>query len=192
MNWLAHLYLSEPCQRFRVGNLLPDLSPASQLVALSEPYQKGIRCHRKIDAFTDAHPRWKSCVRRFPPPFRRFGGILTDVYFDHLLARDWTNYSRVPLRSFVEEFYLNLELCLPEIPAQAAAALDLMRKQDWLGMYQRTSGVRDILSRISHRLRRPFDLSASLLIFEGQKSKFHEDFRAFFPELMRHVEAIAL
>jgi acyl carrier protein phosphodiesterase len=189
MNWLAHLYLSEPSPRFRVGNLLPDLAPAFQLVALSEPYQKGIRCHRKIDAFTDAHPRWKSCVRRFPPPFRRFGGILTDVYFDHLLARDWANYSRVPLRSFVEDFYLDLELCLPEIPEQAAKVLDLMRKQDWLGMYQQTSGVRDILNRISHRLRRPFDLSASLPIFEEQESKFQEDFHVFFPELMRHLKS---
>jgi acyl carrier protein phosphodiesterase len=188
MNWLAHLYLSESTPQFRVGNLLPDLAPASQLRALPDVYQDGIRRHRQIDIFTDTHPRWKSCVSRFPSPYRRYGGILTDVYFDHFLARDWHKYSSVPLRSFIADFYLELEICLPEIPAYAAAALDRMREQDWLGSYDRIGGIRGILQRISHRLRRPFDLAASLPIFEEHQSAFHDDFHAFFPELMRHVD----
>jgi len=187
MNWLAHLYLSESTPHFRVGNLLPDLATASQLAVLPEPYQKGIRRHREIDVFTDSHPRWKSCVTRFPPPYRRFGGVLTDMYFDHLLARDWARYSKVPLRSFIDWFYRDLEICLPEIPKQAAGALHRMRLEDWIGSYHRTSGISDILKRISCRLRRPFDLSASLPIFEEHESGFRDDFHAFFPELMKHV-----
>ena len=188
MNWLAHIYLSEPAPQFRVGNLLPDLVPASQLHGLAETYQKGIRRHRQIDVFTDAHPRWKACVLRFPSPYRRFGGILTDVYFDHLLARDWAQYSTMPLRRFIESFYLELEICLPEIPSYAAAVLDRMREQDWLGSYDRVSGISEILQRISRRLRRPFDLASSVPIFEEHESAFHDDFHAFFPELMKHVK----
>jgi len=184
MNWLAHIYLSDATPQFRVGNLLPDLAPVSQLKFLPEDYQQGIRRHRRIDIFTDAHPRWKSCVLRFPTPYRRFGGILTDIYFDHLLTRDWAKYSIVPLRQFIDDFYCDLEICLPEIPLHAAAVLDRMREQDWLGSYARIAGVRDILKRISRRLRRPFDLSGSLSIFEEHESGFHEDFRVFFPELM--------
>jgi len=188
MNWLAHIYLSEPTPQFRVGNLLPDLVPASQLHPLPENYQKGIRRHRQIDTFTDAHPRWKSCVVRFPPPYRRFGAVLTDVYFDHLLARDWAKYSVVPVRRFIDDFYCDLEICLPQLPAYAAAVLDRMREQDWLGSYLQIAGIRDTLKRMSHRLRRPFDLSSSLTIFEENESAFHNDFHAFFPELMRHVQ----
>jgi acyl carrier protein phosphodiesterase len=188
MNWLAHLYLSEPKPQFRVGNLLPDLAPASRLSALSADYQAGIRRHRQIDVFTDAHPRWKSCVLRFPPPYRRFGGILTDVYFDHLLARDWARYSETPLRQFIDDFYRDLEISLPEIPVHAAAVLDRMREQDWLGSYARIAGISDILKRISRRLRRPFDLSGSLPIFEEHESGFHDDFHLFFPQLMSHVQ----
>jgi acyl carrier protein phosphodiesterase len=188
MNWLAHLYLSEPTPQFRVGNLLPDLVPASRLRPLPESYQQGIRCHRQIDAFTDAHQRWKSCVLRFPPPYRRFGGILTDVYFDHLLARDWTMYSDGPLRQFIDDFYCDLENCLPELPPHAAVVLDRMREQDWLGSYPHTAGISGILKRISRRLRRPFDLSSSLTIFEENEPGFNDDFHAFFPELMRHVQ----
>jgi len=188
MNWLAHLYLSEPNPQFRVGNLLPDLTSPSQLADLREPFQQGIRRHRQIDVFTDAHPRVKSCISRFPKPYRRYGGILTDVYFDHFLARDWAQYSTVPRRRFLDDFYRDLESCLPEIPAHAAGVLDRMREQDWLGSYHRIAGIGDILERISRRLRRPFDLSRSLAIFEEHESRFQQDFQTFFPELMRHVQ----
>src|SRR5215831_7568936 len=103
MNWLAHLYLSGASAQFRIGNLLPDLTSASRLVGFPELYQQGIRCHREIDHFTDTHPRVRSCVSRFPAPYRRYAGILTDVYFDHLLARDWLKYSEIPLFEFIDE-----------------------------------------------------------------------------------------
>lgn len=109
MNWLAHLYLSEANPQFRVGNLLPDLASAAQLAGLGESFQRGIRCHREIDRFTDAHPRFKSCMSRFPPPYRRYGGVLTDIYFDHFLARDWLEYSGVSLNSFIDEVYRDIE-----------------------------------------------------------------------------------
>ena len=189
MNWLAHLYLSEPTPQFRVGNLLPDLASASRLAGLQEPYQKGIRCHRRIDSFTDTHPRVKACGARFPAPYRRFGGVLTDVYFDHFLARDWVDFSRVPLREFIREVYRDIEVCSRDIPVEAALPLFRLQQEDWLGSYDRIAGIKDILSRISRRLRRPFDLSGSLPIFTEQETAFLDDFRAFFPELIAHVRA---
>ena len=187
MNWLAHLYLSDANAQFRIGNLLPDLTSASQLAGLPEPYQKGIRRHRRIDLFTDGHPRVKACVSRFPAPYRRYGGILTDVYFDHFLASEWSKYSPTPLRGFLHEVYRDIELCLPEVPQVAAHRLERMRDEDWLGSYYQISGITDILGRISHRFRRPFDLSGSVPIFEQHRSAFRDDFHAFFPELIEHV-----
>ena len=188
MNWLAHLYLSEPNPRFRVGNLLPDLTHTSQLAHLPEPFQKGIRCHRRIDIFTDAHPRVKSCVARFPPPYRRYGGILTDVYFDHFLARNWSKHSAVPLPQFIDEFYRDIETCLAEIPREAGQRLCRVRDENWLRSYHTLSGITDILRRISRRFSRPFDLSGSVPILARHEPAFLDDFHAFFPELISHVE----
>jgi acyl carrier protein phosphodiesterase len=189
MNWLAHLYLSEPNPQFRVGNLLPDLASAAQLAFLPEPYQKGIRCHRQIDRFTDSHPRVHSCVRRFPPPYRRFGGILTDVYFDHFLARDWPEYSTVPLPDFISEIYRDIETCASVIPAQANQPLQRMREEDWLGSYRCIAGVTDILGRIGRRLRRPLDLTASLTTFQEHETAFRDDFQVFWQNLLAHLQS---
>jgi acyl carrier protein phosphodiesterase len=188
MNWLAHLYLSEPDPQFRVGNLLPDLARRSELASLPEPFQRGIRCHRQIDVFTDAHPRVKSCVARFRPPYRRFGGILTDVYFDHFLARDWTKFCSVALCDFITDVYRDIEMCLPDIPFEAAWVLYRMLEEDWLGSYPRIAGIRDILRRISGRLQRPIDLSGSVPMFAEQESAHSDDFHLYFPELISHVQ----
>lgn len=188
MNWLAHLYLSEPNPPFRVGNLLPDLTSASKLVGLPEPYQQGIRCHRQIDVFTDEHPRVRSCVSRFPKPYRRYGGILTDVYFDHFLARDWPKYSEVSLREFIGDVYRDFEVCLPDVPAEVAYVLRRMREENWLASYHYVAGITETLHSIGRRFRRPFDLSRSLPVFEEHEAAFAEDFHAFFPELSRHVQ----
>jgi len=187
MNWLAHLYLSKPDAEFRVGNLLPDLTSAAQLAFLPEPYQKGIRCHRQIDLFTDSHPLVRSCVRRFAPPYRRFGSILTDVYFDHFLARHWPEYSRVPLPDFIREIYRDIETCSSVIPTEANQRLQRMREEDWLGRYHHIAGVAEILGRIGRRFRRPLDLTDSLPIFQEHETAFLDDFQSFFPELMAHV-----
>ena len=188
MNWLAHLYLSEPDAEFRIGNLLPDLTSAARLAVLPDSYQRGIRRHHRIDSFTDIHPRFKSCVRRFPPPFRRYGGILTDVYFDHFLARDWPTYSEVPLLHFIGEVYRDIETCLPAILAETRLPLLRMCEENWLASYHSVPGVTDILGRISRRFRRPFDLTGSIPIFQEHESAFADDFRAFFPELTAHVQ----
>jgi acyl carrier protein phosphodiesterase len=188
MNWLAHLYLSDPSAQFRIGNLLPDLTSTSRLVGLPESYQKGIRCHREIDHFTDAHPRFKSCVSRFPPPYRRYGGILTDVYFDHLLARDWLKYSEMPLSEFIDDVYRGIEVCLSEIPAEVSHLLQRMRDENWLAYYHHIPGITETLRRISRRFRRPFDLSGSLPIFQQYEAAFADDFRVFFSELRMHVQ----
>jgi len=187
VNWLAHLYLSEPHPQFRVGNLLPDLVPSSQLVGLPDAFQQGIHRHREIDRFTDAHPRVKSCVARFPKPYRRYGGILTDVYFDHFLARDWSKYSVLPLPNFIAEVHRDIEACLPEVPSDARYPLHRMRNDNWLGTYHEISGITDILGRISGRFRRPFDLTGSVPIFVQQEPAFAEDFHSFFPQLIAHV-----
>lgn len=188
MNWLAHLYLSEPDPQFRVGNLLPDLVRRADLVRLPDQFQRGIRTHCQIDTFTDAHPRVKSCIARYRPPYRRFAGILTDVYFDHFLARDWKEYSPVSLPDFIAEAYRDIESCLPHLPREAAGALRRMLGENWLGSYHRISGISDILRRISQRLQRPFDLSGSVSMFAENESDHARDFHAFFPELMMHVQ----
>jgi acyl carrier protein phosphodiesterase len=187
MNWLAHLYLSEPSAEFRVGNLLPDLLPIGELAYLPSEFQRGIEQHRKIDAFTDSHPIVRECINRVPSNFRRFGGVLIDLFFDHFLARDWNLYSSKSLPFFANEIYDSFDGLHHDLPHHVLIFLDKIRAHNVLCTYQNISGIAAALERIDSRLRRPIHLGKAIFVLEQGYAFYYSDFRAFFPELQRHV-----
>jgi acyl carrier protein phosphodiesterase len=187
MNWLAHLYLSEPDPAFRLGNLLPDLIPAQSLASLPAVFQKGIMQHRRIDAFTDSHPVVRQSIQRIEPAFRRFGGILCDIFYDHFLARDWDVYSAEPLPDFARVIYASFDQFRDSIPTDACLVLDKMRAGDWLCSYRDLAGVSGALERVGSRLRRRVPLAQTISMLKHSYDAFHSDFCAFFPELQSHA-----
>jgi acyl carrier protein phosphodiesterase len=187
MNWLAHLLLAEPTPEFRLGTILPDLVSAQLLNGMPPEFQRGIQQRRRIDAYTDSHPIFRRSVQRLDPPFRRFGGILIDVFYDHFLSHDWQSFSGTPLPEFAAEFYASFERHRADIPPDAYARLQQMQAGDWLCSYRELSGVTDALRRISSRLRRPFDLAPSVSILERHHDSLHTDFTTFFPDLFAYA-----
>lgn len=189
MNWLAHLYLSEPSPAFRIGNLLPDLVSITALTALPAEYQGGIQQHRQIDAFTDAHHIFRRSIQRLGPDFRRFGGILVDMFYDHFLCRQWATYSPIPLQEFTADVYASFDQHWSHIPEEAHPHLHGMRKYNWLSSYGDLGELSQTLRRISKRFRRPVDLVPSIAILESAYPDFQADFTAFFPELVQKVSS---
>ena len=187
MNWLAHLLLSEPSSAFRLGNLLPDLVRIGDLQGLSGEFQRGIMCHRRIDAFTDSHAIVRCSRSRVGQRFRRFSGIMVDVFYDHFLSLDWPLYSPVSLRQLTLEVYESIDTHRAQIPAMALYRLERLREGDVLCSYESVAGVRMALERIGAHLRRPVHLGASVGELETHYEALHADFSEFFPELAAHV-----
>lgn len=187
MNWLAHILLSEPTPAFRLGGVLPDLAPASLLADLPSEFQRGIQRHRQIDAYTDSHAIFRRSVQRFTPPFRRFGGILVDIFYDHFLTRDWASFSNTPLPEFTAEFYAAFAGHRADLPPEAYTRLEQMQAANWLGSYGDMAGLTLTLQRLNTRLRRPFDLTPAIAVLEREYDSFHTDFAVFFPELLSYV-----
>lgn len=187
MNWLAHLYLSDPNPAFRIGNLLPDIVPASELVDLKPEFRRGVEQHHRIDSFTDKHAIVRQSINRVAPPFRRYAGILTDVFYDHFLARQWDSFSSVALSDFVEEVHASFESHRADIPPVAYLRLEQIRAGNFLSSYGELSGVALTLERISRRLSRPVPLGDAVSVLEENYELFQSDFSVFFPELVSYL-----
>jgi len=187
MNWLAHLVLSEPDPEFRLGNLLPDFLAPRELHALPASFQRGIACHRVIDAFTDSHPVVRRSIRRLRREHQRYGGIIIDLAYDHFLACRWNDFAAGPLEQFAREFYAQIDFHRTVLPAEVLMALDRMRAEDWLCSYREVAGLSQTLRRVGHRFRRPVDLSQAMREIELHRADFDEDFLEFFPELRSRV-----
>lgn len=187
MNWLAHVFLSEPDVEFRLGNLLADIVRGEELRRMSASFQRGASKHRQIDAYTDSHPIVKRSRGRVSREFRRFSGVLVDVFYDHLLATRWNAYSPIVLDAFTAKFYADIESSSIELPSSARVTLDRIIRHDLLGAYRRIEGVERSLRRVSaylsSRWRREFELERGVADLLAQRAGFDEDFAEFFPQL---------
>jgi acyl carrier protein phosphodiesterase len=190
VNYLAHLLLAGDRPDVLVGSLLGDFLRGPIPVSLPPDIALGVRLHRAVDAYTDHHPMFRRSVARTPVPWRRYGPIIVDVYYDHLLARDWALHHPDPLEDFAGRSYALLVSRLPALPAQARAPVSRVVDADLLVAYRQFSTVQSALRRIGTRLRRPRDLAAALPELRRQERGLEEDFQIFFPALRARSEAL--
>lgn len=191
MNWLAHVYLSEPDVEFRLGNLLADIVKGPERVGMPATFMAGVRQHQKIDAFTDTDETVRRSRGRVglgaKGEYRLVRGILIDIFYDHLLALEWDRYSIEPLGAFTRRFYDAVRAHPIRLPTQAQIAVDRMIEHDALGSYRDIEGVVGALGRVSSRLRartgKEFHLERALPELVANMDGLKEDFAEFFPRL---------
>jgi acyl carrier protein phosphodiesterase len=191
VNWLAHVFLSEPSVDFQLGNLLADVVRGPRRDAMSADFVRGATCHKAIDAFTDAHPIVKRSRARIGSEHRRFSGVLVDVFYDYYLARNWQRYSTIALDAFTAAFYASAEPHLKELPPDARTMLERIIRYDLLASYAQVDGVERALRRISSYLTsrwgREFTLDRGVRDLLAHEAEFAADFHEFFPSLQAHV-----
>ncbi|SDK55180.1 ACP phosphodiesterase [Pseudomonas indica] len=188
MNYLAHLHLGGDAPATLLGSLYGDFVKGPLDGRWPADIEAGIRLHRRIDAFTDAHPLIERAKARFPQERRRLAGILLDVFFDHCLARDWNQFSDEPLDRFTARVYRLLagEARLPE---RLALIAPRMAAQDWLGSYREFAVLEQVIAGMGRRLSRPQLLAGGMAMLERLYEPLSEDFQRFYPELQRFVDA---
>jgi acyl carrier protein phosphodiesterase len=190
LNWLAHVFLSEPDVEFRLGNLLADLVRGDDRIGLPPQFLRGAAQHKAIDAFTDAHPVVQRSRTRISPRFRRFSGVLVDIFYDYCLARHWHLYSDEPLAAFTQRFYADVRATPPlALPQPAETTLARIVRHDLLGQYASMGGVEHSLRRLSayleQRWQRTFRLEEGVADLLEHEADFVSDFLEFFPQLQR-------
>lgn len=196
MNFLAHLQLAELSDTSLVGNLLGDFVKGTVPDDLAPELAIGIRLHRRVDAYTDAHPEHRAAVACFDPPWRRFGGILADMLYDHFLSVHWSRFSAQPLSHFLDRSYavlLGSRVAHPTLlPDGLPRPLQRMAEQDWLSAYAEVRGVRQALDGIGRRLRRPLALGDGLDVLDaGRWADVEAGFLRFYPQLIAFAQAEA-
>jgi len=184
VNFLAHLYLSGDNDSLKIGNFIGDFVKGNQIFDYPEDIRKGIIHHRKIDEFTDSHPVVLKSKKRLRPKYRHNAPVIVDMLYDHLLARNWNNYSDLNLKYFTMNFYQIAQEKSQYLPEKAAYVLSHMSKTDWLYNYQFIEGIGRALTGMARRTKfeskmehASHDLQENYQFFEDEFVEFFDDIR---------------
>ena len=189
MNYLAHLSLSFKNDDLMLGNLVADFTRKAKFSDFSSEVQRGIKLHHFIDDYTDSHSLVEEAKALIRPQQGKFSGVVMDIYFDHLLARDYHFWHRESLADFAQNAYQLFNLRKDELPEATVHMLHYMERGNWLLNYASLEGLQRSLKGMSSRTKYPNNMdqaSHQLQRVEGQIMALFSD---FYKELVYAVNA---
>lgn len=183
MNFLAHAYLSFGQEEILVGNFIADFVRGKELPKYPKKVQLGIRLHRAIDTYTDSHPLVKEVQSFLIPRFGHYSRVISDIFFDYFLAKNWKNYSEIPLEQFSLNSYRVLSNYPQELPEAFNRMLYWMQAQNWLYAYREPVGIQAALDGLTRRARFDSKMNASTQVLWEKELEIEAIFFAFFEDL---------
>lgn len=183
MNFLAHAYLSFGHDGILVGNLAADFIKGKEIQRYDKEILIGILLHREIDSFTDSHPLVKAGQSYLRPRFRHYSTVITDIFFDYFLGKNWERYSEIPLESFANQTYQTIDQHLYLLPDTFKNMFVWMKSQNWLYHYREIEGIQKALNGLSRRTTFDSKMNEAPEVLLEKEEEFEVIFFAFFKEL---------
>ena len=185
MNFLAHLYLSGNNTKLLIGNFIADAVKGNKHQNYPKEIQNGIILHRHIDTFTDSHIIVKQSKRRLHKRYNHYSGVIIDVFYDHYLAKNWCEYSDIPLDIYAKKVYQTLNKNNHLLPERVQKFLPYMIEQNWLDSYQYKKGVEKVLNGINFRTKNISQMHLAIADLNEKYDEFENDFKEYFDLLIK-------
>jgi acyl carrier protein phosphodiesterase len=189
MNFLAHAYLSFGHDGILVGNFAADFIKGKEIQRYDTDILIGILLHREIDSFTDSHPLVRAGQSFLRPRFRHYSTVITDIFFDYFLGKNWEKYSDVPFEIFVDQTYKTIDSHLNILPESFKEMFGWMKSQNWLFHYREISGIQKALTGLSRRTTFDSKMNEAPEVLLEKEAEFEAIFFAFFLDLETFAQA---
>lgn len=150
--------------------------------------QKGIRLHREIDTYTDFHPIFRQSKHRLHERYGHYSGVIIDIFYDHYLAKNFSNYSNQPLEAFASNFYSLLDKNFEILTPRFKMILPILKEENWLVLYATIEGISHILYNMDRRTRLQSKMQFSAEELKQFYSEFETEFTSFFAEMELFVK----
>jgi len=186
MNFLAHIYLSSDNELLTIGNFAGDGVRGKDYTHFPIAMQAGIKLHREIDTFTDAHPIVKRSTKRLHKAYGHYSGVIVDIFYDHFLAKNWKLYSDIPLADYINDFYKSLNTHFDILPKRFKTFTPIMIEGNWLLSYATLDGIQLVLNGMNRRTKGRSKMNEATKELKEHYEAFETDFTEFFKELIEH------
>lgn len=189
MNFLAHAYLSFDQDEVLIGNFIADFIRGKEIENYPKKIQVGIHLHRAIDTFTDSHPLVKEVQTHLRPQFGHYARVISDVFFDYFLAKNWDKYTSLPLETFSQRVYQTLQSSPAALPPSFLRMLYWMEQQNWLYAYRNLEGIQQALDGLTRRATFDSKMNTATEVLREKEEEIEALFFVFFQDLETFAQA---
>ncbi len=176
MNYLGHLYFSGNDVERMQANLYGDFVKGSHLEHLPPVIREGVLLHRKIDDFIDRHPVVHELLVILRPDLPKIAPVAIDIYFDHLLARNWKQFHPQELPDYLDYIYKHLDFSNPAYSPEYLAFLQAMVRHNWISQYATSEALDRMCRGVSSKISFPNALVNGSKVFRKFEAQITEGF----------------
>ncbi len=167
-----------------IGNFIADHIKGNNYLGFSNEIQKGIFLHREIDTFTDAHKIVRISKRRLHKRYRHYDGVIIDIFYDYFLAKNWADYSEIPLDVYTKSIYQLFDKIKYDLPTKSQNFIKYMIEYDILFNYQNKTGIAKVLKGVNNRTKGVSQMNLAIEDLDKMEEELETDFKLFFKELI--------
>lgn len=179
MNYLGHLYFSGDDLELMYANLYGDHFKGSDFHDLPEIIVRGVKLHRSIDNYIDHHPLVVKLMKTIYPELPKVTGIAIDLFFDHLLAKNWDKFHPLSLNTFLSKFYEYEAISMPYFSDEFKSLISQMKMSRWLNYYPDFEGLKKACQGVSSRLSFPNKLGQATDVYLKHETDIDACFYAY-------------
>ena len=184
MNFLIHMLLSGEDDQILVGNFMGDFVKGPLADRFPERIRLGVALHRRIDSFASRDDLFQCSRRRLDPHYGLYRGVLIDLFYDHFLVTEWSNWSDETFDRYLARTRSIVEQYQDELPERMQKLVPVIF-EELLPSYGEVSGIGKALERMSRRVIRANPLAGGEAELLRHYIDLRADFRGFMP-LVRH------
>ncbi len=184
MNFLCHMLLSGADEQILAGNFMGDFVKGPLAERFPVRIRLGINLHRRIDSFASRSDLFQRSRRRLDDHYGLYRGVMVDLFYDHFLVRDWSNWSDEPFDHYLTRTRSIIESQRAELPERLQPLVPVIFGE-LLPSYGEVSGIGSALTRMSRRVSRSNPLSGGEAELLRHYHGLNEDFRGFMPLAQR-------
>ncbi len=188
MNFLAHAYLSFHHPQVLIGNMISDFVKGKTQYSYPKSIQYGIKLHRAIDSFTDAHAATKKGKEIFRKDYRLYSGAILDIVYDYFLANDKSIFDDQSLMRFTQSVYEVLEENAFQLPVGFFIMLPYMKKENWLYHYKTSQGIEKSLRGLVRRSAHLSDHQKAYDLFIKHNEELNDCYDIFFKDVKTYAK----
>jgi acyl carrier protein phosphodiesterase len=186
MNLLGHLYFSNDDTELMYANLFGDYVKGSDLDQYPPKVKQGLILHRQIDQFIDHHPDVVVLMRSLYAELPKVTGIAIDLFFDHLLARNWTEFHPGSLDDFLNKFYQYNPKYFDGYSPEFQEFVVQLKMNKWISHYPTRFGLEKMSEGVSRRISFPNSLHTAPVVFDQHEEAITICFQSFMQDARQH------